>query len=252
MKLYHGTSARVARRALKHGLLTRERSGVRSQWKANPSREDQVYLTNAYAGFFAGCAAGCTDWAIIEVDTERLDADAFMPDEDFLEQATRLTGQSLEHLGLPVNANGVERTAWFRENGLRFAHLWEASLEHLGNCAYRGSIPPEAITRIAIFSPRSNPSIAMAAMDPLISLMNYQLLSDKYKTLTAWLIGDDAPVGSVFDTGAMIHNGEWISPMSPPEKRQAALAERETILSNRSGWRLIKGPPKSPLKGAAS
>ena len=146
MLLYHGTSERVARLAMAQGLSPRVDSGVTSTWEENPSSGDHVYLTTAYAGYFAMNAADPEErWAIIEIDTDLLpDRESLMPDEDWLEQVSR--SQELpEEWG--VNGASMEvRTAWFRENLWRFAHLWEDSIEGLGNCAYEGAIPPEAIT----------------------------------------------------------------------------------------------------------
>ena len=116
MKLYHGTSERVARLALQEGLLPRDESGVESHWEDCPSGEEYVYLTVAYAGYFAMQATDRDEdgrWAIIEIDTDLLpDGDAHLyPDEDFLEQATRR--QELpEDWGIN-GASMEDRTKWF-------------------------------------------------------------------------------------------------------------------------------------------
>jgi hypothetical protein len=82
------------------------------------------------------------------------------------------------------------RTEWFRERLYSFAHLWDKSIEGLGNCAYQGAVPPSAITRVGLFTPASNPSIAMMIMDPMITLMNYRICGPKYRALVQWLMGD--------------------------------------------------------------
>jgi hypothetical protein len=43
MKLYHGTSARLLKSALKHGL--RPRLHADSNWEKNPSHPQMVYLS---------------------------------------------------------------------------------------------------------------------------------------------------------------------------------------------------------------
>lgn len=194
MKLYHGTSERVARLAMTEGLCPRFESGVESVWEDHPSSEHYVYLTVAYAAYFAMQATEKGErWAIIEIDTDLLPDDGtgcdhLYPDEDFLEQATR--NQELpEDWGL--NGASMEvRTEWFRANLWRFGHLWEDSIKGLGNCAHGGVIPPEAITRVSFVDPKGIGAMRFMAADPMISLMNYAFCQHKYKALTRWFMGD--------------------------------------------------------------
>ena len=192
MKLYHGTSEAVARLALTEGLKPRSESGEEGNWEDHPSNPDHVYLTTAYAGYFAACASE-ERWGIIEVDTDELDLDCFFPDEDFLEQATR--GKEFAFNGLSECRNMEERTSWFKEHLFAFAHHWQDSLQNLGNCSFEGVIPTEAISRVALFDPAECPPMAIAAMDPMISIMNFRLCSRKYTGLTRWLAGYEvAPI----------------------------------------------------------
>lgn len=196
MRLYHGTTESVARKAMTEGLLTREdRGGVDGdRWEGCPSSEKHVYLTAAYAAYFASVACGDGDerLAIIEIDTDLLPDGTgdLMPDEDFLEQATR--GQAPpQDWDLP--AEGMEeRTKWFRDRLHWFSHLWERSVEGMGNCAHEGSIPPEAITRVAIIDPRrpENKAAIFMAADPSISILNYRFMGGKYRALTRWFMGE--------------------------------------------------------------
>lgn len=180
MKLYHGTSEAVARAALTDGLLPREESGIESLWEECPSREDLVYLTVAYAGYFAAHAGGGGRWGIVEVDTDLLPEgeDLLVPDED---------------------EGMAERTRWFRDRLGMFAHLWMKSVEGLGNCAHEGAIPPEAITRVTLFEPVDNHFVGMTALDPFISLMNYRFCGRKYRALTRWLAGHEVTATEVLD-----------------------------------------------------
>ena len=206
MLLYHGTSERVARLAMTEGLSPRFQSGVESVWGDHPSSEHHVYLTTAYAGYFAmNATEGEERWAIIEIDTDLLPDDGtgcehLYPDEDWLEQVTR--GQELpEEWG--VNGATMEvRTKWFRENLWRFGHLWEKSVEGLGNCAYNGVIPPEAITRVSFVDPKGNPSMTLMASDPCITVMNYRICQGKYQGLMRWLMGDEVEATSLMPAGA--------------------------------------------------
>lgn len=179
MKLYHGTSAALAKKILAKGLKPRGRK--KSNWDVQ-SHPDAVYLTTVYAIHFAQAAAKAKgDIAIIEIDSNKLDLDLFGPDEDFLEQATR--GQFPS-----AGTTMTERTAWFRERAhSQFYGLWEQSLESLGTCAYYGAIPCDAITRVATL-----PAVCKLAFasDPVIVLMNHKLMGTYYRNLTRHVFGD--------------------------------------------------------------
>ena len=57
IKLYHGTTTKHLDKILKQGITPRHDRP--SNWDKHPSREDMVYLTNAYAIYFAQV---CCDW----------------------------------------------------------------------------------------------------------------------------------------------------------------------------------------------
>lgn len=240
MRLYHGTSESVARRALVEGLLPRSASGDEGHWEACPSNPDLVYLTVAYAPYFATAATeGDERWGIVEVDSDLLNEHRLLPDEDFLEQASR--GQDLAAVlgdGFPEGDYMTERTEWFREHLWAFQHLWRKSIEGLGNCAHAGAIPPEAITRVSIFDPSSNPTLMMAAADPIIALMNYRFCSDKYRALCQWLMGDEPPVAHFLGIPGldpkqveqmMADGGPWAQMAQQWERALALTSGREVI-----------------------
>ena len=180
--LYHGTSIKFAKSILQHGLCPRGAKGKTNWEHTLESRPDCVYLTAGYAGYFAGNAGPVGPWAIFEIDTEHpaLDPAAFLPDEDFLEQATRGS------LAAP-DGDMKQRTRWFREHAERYQHLWQESVAGLGTCAYRGIVPPEAITRAVRFNGRAAPELALAMMDPTITIQNWMVMGSWYRALTAWL-----------------------------------------------------------------
>ena len=194
MKLYHGTSVQAAKKALENGLQPRADSQVDSHWETHPSSPDHVYLTVAYAPYFGLNAAGDDDsFAVLEIDTELIDEWSLVPDEDWLEQVSH--HQELpEDWDIPEDDDVVGRTKWFRERLHLFQHLWESSLEGLGNCAYEGIIPPHAITRAVFVDSRKCIEMCGMAIDPTISLLNYRFCQAKYKTLTRWFIGEEVSV----------------------------------------------------------
>lgn len=199
MKLYHGTNEDVAKLAETQGLLPRFLSENNGNWDHScPSRVDLVYLTTAYAPYFALASTPVKEtftkrWAIIEIETDHLNEEDLLPDEDFLAQAFNFQTPEEEDPFWDeyIEADTMEeRTEFFRERLECFQPHWEDSLSGLGNCAYHGAIPPKAITRIALFDPQSNSFIAMKAADPMISLFNYKICGDQYRALTAWFFGE--------------------------------------------------------------
>jgi hypothetical protein len=230
MKLYHGTTEAVARAAFEHGLSPREDSGVESNWDC-VSRSDMVYLSRGYAPYFAACCTeGDERWGLVEVDTDLMDEPLLHPDEDFLEQATRTDAST----GCPLDLSMEERTAWYRERLLEFQPLWDMSVKHLGNCCYLGQIVPAEITRVAIFEPSSNATMAMLAVDPMISLMNWKFMGEtKYSALTDWFFGMGVQPGH-FDPvffAKMPRGVEAFEAMLAPRRKalEEAIANREGL-----------------------
>lgn len=194
MKLYHGTKESLASDILNRGLIPRKEGD--GNWEHTIlSNPNQVYLTTAYAGYFAAVAAdGDEKWCIVEVETGRLCHTRLVPDEDWMEQATRheniRIAQAIEYPEAADMINGTmeERTKFFRDNIREWAGGWPSSILGLGNCAYQGEIPTSAITRVTTFDPKENKFVAND-MDPTISMMNYKFMGDKYRAATKWLIG---------------------------------------------------------------
>ena len=228
MKLYHGTSERVARLALQHGLQPRSESGVESQWDDHPSSPDHVYLTAAYAAYFAMQATEKGErWAIIEIDTELLPSGLF-PDEDWLEQVSR--SQDLpEEWGIN-GASMEDRTKWFREHLWMFPHMWKDSINGLGNCTHEGVIPPEAITRVSFIEPARNPSMTLMAIDPTITLLNYAICQSKYQNMIKWCMGDEVDTSAFLGFPAGVMFPEGMRQMFQQQEQQL-----RQVLSNRTG-----------------
>jgi len=179
-RLFHGTNAKYLPRILAEGLVPRgEKEG---NWDEYESRPDLVYLTAAYAAYFA---MNCTDpaeerVAIIEVDADMLEAGKMLPDEDYISQHLhQILGSPLKDLHEVVR-NTLES----------YQHHWMDSLQDLGNVAYQGTIPASAVTRYCVFSPKEQAALAWAACDPLITPMNYRFCGEKYRQMIAWLFGD--------------------------------------------------------------
>lgn len=196
MKLYHGTTERVALKALTEGLKPRgERPSV---WGDAPSRPDAVYLTDTYAAYYGIAAipqrklkgAGDQRVGIVEIDTDLLPLPGLLvPDEDAVEQISRENGTRLTREAM------LQRTEAVRSRLEDFIGTtgWQTSLSAMGTCAHLGAIPPEAITRVATFGLRASQPIAWQAMDAMPAVAGFRLAGVKHRELLAHIFGDDKP-----------------------------------------------------------
>jgi hypothetical protein len=168
VKLYHGTDGRNIRKMLRDGIHPRKLTR-KNNWKHGAeSNPHAVYLTTAYAGYFARLASKTSLLGILEIESSELDEDLFRPDEDFIEQASRKAEEDIQG-----------RTEYFRDNIHDYAHLWEKSLEYLGTCSYVGNILPSAITRASTFDSKKNRYIARELLDPTITIANFRFCADR-------------------------------------------------------------------------
>ena len=175
-----------------------KRKGNWSHVAGANSIKDHVYLTELYAPYFAFCATKAGKHMLVEVDLDRLDPYDFYPDEDFVIECIRLS-KDPQWDAMKATEKGVQKFVCSRiEN---FSHLWENSLESLGNISHFGLIPPSAITRILIYDPRVYPDLAMMLTDASITSINRQLVGPKYVALTRYLMGDHVSAEDIMDAG---------------------------------------------------
>lgn len=187
MLIYHGTSARHLSRIRRDGI--KPRGTRKGNWKHSvDSNPNAVYLTTAYAIYFAACATEPHEkMLVLEIDTDKLNLSLMLPDEDFLAQSYRAVTRDK----LSLN----QLSAAFREDLFRYQSYWEASIEDLGTCCYYDTIPVEAITRAIMIDASKNAQLIMNALDPSITLVNYHIMGQHYRDLTQWAFGAEvAPV----------------------------------------------------------
>ncbi len=223
--LYHGTTDKHLASVLACGLLTRE-STRESNWDSYPSRTDCVYLTDAYAPYFAWSAVEVRDSEkalIIEVDPSVLDREDFFPDEDFIAQAiAKQEKKSIDD----VHAEVRDTLELYRH------HAWD-SLAHLGNICHQGAVPTSAITRYATIDLDKQRDLAWACMDPSISLINYRICGGKYRSIISWIFGDRPD----FEVGSGLPNEQYIAMI---EKLQPGYADGlAKLFKNRDGINVV-------------
>jgi hypothetical protein len=149
-----------------------------------------------------------------------------MPDEDFLEQATRGQKAPAWCRGLSRCRTMKARTEWFRDRLEIFAEHWTQSIAGIGNAAHLGRISPEAFTRIGYFRPNGCDAMFWA-IDPTITLLNYQIMGPKYRSLTRWFVGEPLTPAEFF--------GEHVWPLHKDRMNSEQLAELEHALTTHPG-----------------
>lgn len=178
--LYHGTNECHLQDIISSGLQPRASTGT-SQWEHTvESRSDMVYLTTAYPLHFAANAEGEGAPIIVEIDTSFLQSVKLVADED----ALALTKDAGDTAGMSVQ----ERVEYFKKCSHEYPA--EISLKLLGNCAYHGNIPIEAISRIIKIQVKDAVALIVGGFDPVIAPMNYKFLGREYEQGVQWLMGN--------------------------------------------------------------
>jgi len=190
----------------------------KSNWKHFvESHPRLVYLSLCYGPYYALQTAkdlGKGKIAIVEVETDLLDESNFLPDEDFVEQATRLSKSNSAGIrGKTIN----ERTEYIRNHLDEFSGFWKQSVEFLGTCAHTGVIPQKAISRIAVIQTSKCREMCFEAMEPVITLMNFKICGAQYRMLTRWFMGEPVTVEEWFQT-------QSVNPLTFMDEREKASA----------------------------
>jgi hypothetical protein len=223
MKLYHGTSERFLSQILSKGIRPRRTSS--GNWKDYPSRPDMVYLTTAYPFYFGSTAVKDDERILVlEIDTRHLNENRLYPDEDFISQLmSREQGKRLQEV------HGL-----VRDQLEKVKHFWKDSVERLGNCAHKGTVPVQSITRYVLFDHSKRLELSMMSVDPSISLLNYAICKNKYHNLVAWMFGDV----DVIQDNIMEFATDELEKMNPAFKQRREYWEKAS--KNRTGVEVIR------------
>jgi len=230
--LCHGTSSDLIESALENGIQPRGLGD--SNWKEFPSRPDMVYLSTAYPLYYAIAAAEKKekpqnlDVVFFEVDLRSLKTKNMYPDEDFVAQAVA----QLEKRPIEEIHNNI------RENLGAYRKSWKRSLKHMGVCAHRGPIPPEAILRYARIDLRKNPYVFWA-IDPVISLINYAICGKRYEKVTSWALGYEKEIPEVEEHGASSAHAEAAGQKEMADQFSKMHEEAKLVSKQRDGIEVV-------------
>jgi hypothetical protein len=216
--LYHGTNAKNLNAILSKGI--QPRGNKKGNWDAFPSRPDMIYLTTAYAPYFAiqSCDSG-QKALILELDHNKLDQENLYPDEDFIVQCLAAqNNQDIDDIHEDI-----------KDTLECYQHHFEDSINGLGNVCYMGVVPPDAISRYCLIDPKTRSDLMMMSLDPSISLMNYRFCGSRYRSIISWLFGDrsDFEIG-IGDNEAYLEMMERSVPGSK-EKTMKLFSNRDGI-----------------------
>lgn len=203
MRLWHGTSGDTLNNILVEGLCPRGEG--ESNWDC-ASHPDAVYLSTDYALYFAFAAAsqkGTSHALVVEVETDLLDPNLLVADEDALGQSFKPESVHKGRDGLILDTQEFrdELPFWAGEG-----YGWEWSLKTLGNCAYLSSIPVAALTRVAVIDVKKETQLVWAMLDVTVSLENHFLLGGRNINAHLGLFGDplvEHPLQAIFPPPVM-------------------------------------------------
>jgi hypothetical protein len=139
---------------------------------------------------------------VLEIDTDKLDQQLLLPDEDFIAQgiAAANPGSDLaevhkvvrERLEDAIAFDGDEDGTfgvgfWEEDEAWEGQPAWEVSVKYLTTCCYKGTIPATAFTRYVVFDFSERPLLGAMAYDDGVHLRGpHQHMAN----LTAWFFGD--------------------------------------------------------------
>lgn len=220
-RLYHGTIALHEDAIISEGLRPSHDGGnAPDTW---PTRPGYVYLTDVN-GFHYACSSAIYnnyqhDAMIVEIDSSYIDPDLLYPDGEYLAQTARaLTNEETKHAFDP------------EFDPLSHKDKWMESLQYLGSVGYRGSLPADAIIRIA--------RITTAHVRNAWALQSHVLIKTREfdfplrEAMTAFIFDSDADMMRRALEAAFAKNGSKADPEA--ELRKVGVGRHITVRAVRA------------------
>lgn len=170
--------------------------------------------------------------AVVAVDLAQLDPACLLPDERFLDHRYRA------HIWRGALPPLPERLMWFRERLAEFQWAALMSLRDMGYVRYRGSIPPAAVSRVALVEWRRIPILTLLAQSAVSSLSGYARSGRLHRRLTEWVMGEPVSPAEI------AHIRRW----SESPKAVLWQGALQWLLSNRSGITILPGGSDGALQ----
>lgn len=197
--LYHGTSSVLLDQIKAEGLQPRR--DRKSIWDEYQSAPDRVYLTNAYALFYAFNAVNELGGNGVVFKVSVYD-EYLVADEDALSQ-TNVTDEGFEFL---QKMDLKQKFDFWQLEAPKYPHLADWSLDALGTVAHMDFIPwcdegainqvfDYGITKFVEFELGDLPFM----FDPTITLMNYKILGKRYSDALEKFVESDGKEGRQLD-----------------------------------------------------
>lgn len=177
MILYHGTSTDYLDQILNEGILPRKVTQHAGNYGEEvPSPENLVYLTSAYAVYYAHGAAKAKGSNPVVFAVEADESDLY-PDEDFIADCLRRAGQ------------GEWKQLRKDRHPYLYEDYWRESLDHNGVVCTHAILPEQILDHRII--PRGETNLLFAlGMDALPSMDNFTIYGALYRDCMAALFAE--------------------------------------------------------------
>jgi hypothetical protein len=219
MVLYHGTSESRARQILQSGLQPRGKG--RPSFPDINSYSNMVYLTSYGASAYAYHVALKTKekWGILEIDVDKLDPALIYPEQGYIIEPLVDVGtdDKIVEALLKQEAKGLEQ----------YQPQWEDCLKKRGSVAYKGIIPPNCITRAAIYDPESNPELLDRLISTQLGTAAFEVLNKRLTAATRWVFNDQYRIYDFFPL--QLQSALWEIPPEEIQEMKRQLAIRTGI-----------------------